>query len=67
MHKWVKNHINEYNGANVLNFLQELKVKYPGFENRYVWDKNHALKAWMSRTAEMQYFAKFYGQVLVLD
>ena len=30
--EWVKDHLNEDNGANVLNFLQELKDKYPGFE-----------------------------------
>ena len=63
----MKGHLNENNVANVLNFLRELKDKYPGFEYRYARDNNHALTAWMFMTAEMQYCAKLYGQVLFLD
>ena len=61
--EWVKDRINEDNGANVLNFLQELKEKYPGFKYRYARDKSHALTAWMFLTAEMEYIAKLYAKV----
>ena len=57
----------EDNGVNVLNFLQELKEKYPGFEYRYARDPNKCLSAWMFMTAEMQLFAKTDGQVLFVD
>ena len=59
--------MNEDNGANILTFLKDLKEKYPGFEYRYARDQNKCLTAWMFMTAEMQYFAKLYGQVLFLD
>ena len=65
--EWVKDHLNEDNGANILTFLKDLKEKYPGFEYRYARDQNKCLTAWMFMTAEMQYFAKLYGQVLFLD
>ena len=65
--EWVKDNMNEDNGINVLNFLQELKEKYPGFEYRYARDPNKCLSAWMFMTAEMQFFAKTYGQVLFVD
>ena len=65
--EWVQDHLNEDNGANVLQFLQELKQKYPGFEYRCARDGNKCLTAWMFMTAEMQFFAKTYGQVLFCD
>ena len=54
--------MNEDNGANVLDFLQELKGKYPGFEFRNARDANKALSAWMFMTAKIQYFAKCMGR-----
>jgi hypothetical protein len=65
--EWVKDHMNEDNGANVLLFLKELKEKYPGFDYRIARDSNKCLTAWMFMTAEMRYFARLYGQVLFLD
>ena len=59
--------MNEDNKANKLDFLQEPKGKYPGFEFRNARDANKALSAWMFMIAEIQYFAKMYGQVLFLD
>ena len=65
--EWVQDHMNEDNGSNILIFLEELKNKYPGFQYRYARDVNKCLSAWMFMTAEMQYFAEQYGQVLFLD
>ena len=62
--EWVKDHMNEDNGANVLVFLKELKEKYPGFEYRVARDSNRYLTGWMFMTAEMRYFARLFGDVL---
>ena len=63
----MQDHMNEDNGTNVLQLLQQLKVNYPGFQYRYARDSKKCLTAWMFMTAEMQFFAKRYGQVLFLD
>ena len=65
--EWVVDNMNEDNKANKLDFLQEPKGKYPGFEFRNARDANKALSAWMFMIAEIEYFAKMYGQVLFLD
>ena len=65
--EWVKDHMNEDNGANVLVFLKELKEKYPGFEYRVARDSNRYLTGWMFMTAGMRYFARLFGDVLFLD
>ena len=56
--EWVQDHMNEDNGTNVLQLLQQLKVNYPGFQYRYARDSNKCLTAWIFMTAEMQFFAK---------
>ena len=65
--EWVKDHMNEDNGAHLLKFLKELKGKYAGFDYRIARDSDKFLTAWMFMTAEMQYYARLFGQVLFLD
>jgi len=65
--EWVKDHMNEDNGAHLLKFLKELKGKYAGFDYRIARDSEKFLTAWMFMTAEMRYYARLFGQVLFLD
>ena len=64
--EYVKSHLNE-DGASVVNLLATIKEEYVGFEFRIARISSKELTGWMFMTAEMQYMAAKYAQVVFLD
>ena len=64
--EYVKSHLNE-DGASVVNLLATIKEEYVGFEFRIARNSSKELTGWMFMTAEMQYMAAKYAQVVFLD
>ena len=63
---WVQETMNEGGGQKLIELLKSLKLKYPGFQYRISQHKG-VLTGWMIMTAEQQYLAKMYGQVIFMD
>ena len=64
---YVCSQMNEDGGASVVDLFVKLKEQYPGFEFRIGRNSKQELTAWMFMTAEMQFMAVKYAQVMFLD